>query len=126
MLCRRETIFGYKDLCVRLLFTACDLRMYYEFTFGEKVDERALQVRADDVYAAVVSGWTENQAILRSRDEFAKALDRQSAFRPYGSLAHAYTVDDTNSRRRVRAVWHACVQRTHHVNSKFIRCHWLM
>jgi hypothetical protein len=99
--------------------------MYYDFTFGEKVDERALQVRADDVYAAVVSGWPENQAILRSRDEFAKALDRQSAFRPYGTLVHSYTVDDTHSRRAV----HACgthIQRTHHGNSKYIRCHWPM
>ncbi len=126
MRCYRETIFGYKDLCVRLLLTACDLRMYYEFTYGEKVDERALQVRADDVYAAVVSGWPENQAILRSRDEFAKALDRQSAFRPYGSLVHAYTVDDTHSRRPRVSIACMHVQRTHHVNLKFIRYRWPM
>jgi len=86
-----ETIFGYKDLKVKLLYHAGSLLTYLNMSYHEKVSP-ALGINPDPVLANVAEKLQEGH--LSNLDEFIKKLPEQESFAPPGEKIHAYTHKD--------------------------------
>jgi len=86
-----ETIFGYKDLKVKLLYHAGSLLTYLNMTYHEKVSP-ALGITPDPVLKNVAEKLQEGH--LANLDEFIKKLPEQESFVPPGEKIHSYTHND--------------------------------
>ncbi|RWS08737.1 histone acetyltransferase type B catalytic subunit-like protein [Dinothrombium tinctorium] len=88
-----ESVFGYRDLKIRLFYTACRLIRYVNVSYTETIDvNRSEGVEPDDVIAIIkekVGG-----TFISNLDTFAAALEQESNFTPFGDLLNVFTVDD--------------------------------
>ena len=83
-----ETIFGYKDLQVKLLYHAGSLLTYLNMTLHEKVSP-SLGITPDPVLKNVAEKLPEGH--LANLDEFIAKLPEQESFVPPGEKIHGYT-----------------------------------
>ncbi|XP_037068304.1 histone acetyltransferase type B catalytic subunit-like [Pollicipes pollicipes] len=84
-----ETIFGYKELSVKLYYSAARLSPYLGMSYTSKVDpKKAEGVQPDEVLKPVAEKLP--QTFFTNLDDFVKALDKDASFRPYGELLHTF------------------------------------
>lgn len=100
-----ETIFGYKDLKVKLLYHAGSLLTYLNMTYHEKVSP-ALGITPDPVLKNVAEKLQEGH--LSNLDEFISKLAEQESFVPPGDKIHEYTIE-SNGDRVEYEVFHATI-----------------
>ncbi|CAL1582333.1 unnamed protein product [Knipowitschia caucasica] len=85
-----EVAFGYKGLQVQLYYTAGNLSTFFKVKYSSKVTEKFECVEADDIEGKVrdiiPAGFTSNI------DDFVSLLDKDTNFKPFGTLFHSYTV----------------------------------
>lgn len=86
-----ETIFGYKDLRIRLYYTAGALETYLGLEYTQKIDaEECDGVKADDIAGKLKPYLSPD---IRNMDSFRWALRKEDAFRPYGRLIHSFSIN---------------------------------
>ena len=90
-----ETIFGYRDLKIKLYYSAGSLETYLGMTYTEKFNKQLAyeDVEPDEVLSKITPYLAPQ--IHDSLDSFTKALTKDEKFRPYGELLHAFTIDRT-------------------------------
>jgi len=86
-----ETIFGYKDLKVKLLYHAGSLLTYLNMTYHEKVSP-SLGITPDPVLKNVAEKLQEGH--MSNLDEFIAKLPEQETFVPPGEKIDSYTHKD--------------------------------
>lgn len=85
-----ESIFGYQDLKVRILYTAGPLHIYLGIEYGKKVDELSKgEIKADDVVATIAEKLPDGCYFV-NMDEFLKTLDKADKFQPFGEKIFEY------------------------------------
>lgn len=95
-----ENIFGYKDLHVRLFYTAGSLNIYLGQKYAERVDDfDSSGIRADDVQSKVAELIT-NGCYYTNVDEFCKKLESDEQFRPLGEKVDELRVEDEHGAQR--------------------------
>lgn len=88
-----ETLFGYKDLKVKLYYTAGALETYLGMTYSEKVNKLICEdVEPDEVLQKVSEKLAPN--VHDNLDSFVKSLSKDESFRPAGELVYSFSVDD--------------------------------
>ncbi|KAG4075417.1 hypothetical protein HA402_015070 [Bradysia odoriphaga] len=87
-----ESIFGYRDLKVRLYYTAGALNMYLGCKYSSRVDERD-GLKADDV-TSKISQLLTSGCYFTSIDEFCSKLSKDESFVPFGEMVDALTVTE--------------------------------
>ncbi|XP_031786692.1 histone acetyltransferase type B catalytic subunit [Nasonia vitripennis] len=88
-----ETIFGYKDLQVKLYYTAGSLETYLGMTYSEKVNKLVCQdVKPDEVLSKVAEKLAPD--VHDNIDSFVKSLSKDKAFIPAGENIYSFSVDD--------------------------------
>lgn len=88
-----ESIFGYRDLRVRIYYTAGSLSMYLGVKYGARVDEMSCEgLKADDV-TAKVSELLTSGCYYTNVDEFLGKLKKEEEFRPVGEMVDRLEVD---------------------------------
>jgi len=92
-----ENIFGYKDLKVRIFYTAGPLNMYLGYKYSVRVDERD-GFKADDV-TGKISQLLTTGCYFTSVDEFCSRLDKDESFVPLGEMVDAMTVTQDGKER---------------------------
>lgn len=81
-----ESIFGYRDLRVRLYYTAGSLSMFMGVKYGARVDDISDEgLKADDV-SGKVSELLTNGCYYTNIDEFISKLKKEDAFKPFGEM----------------------------------------
>lgn len=87
-----ENIFGYRDLKVKLYYSACSLNIYMSMQYTEKITAKKSDgVKPDDVLKMI--GEKLPPGFHSNVDNFVAALPKESRFRPFGSLLHSFTID---------------------------------
>lgn len=81
-----ETIFGYKDLKIKLYYSAASLTTYLGFSHSSEVSQEG--VTADDIRAPLLErippGYLENL------DDFRTSLEKEDTFRPFGDQLKSF------------------------------------
>ena len=79
-----EMIFGYKDLRIKMYYTASKLRLYFSIEFKDKVDLKATEgIEADDVISTIKNK-LELQNYFTNPDKFVQCLQDEHDFKPLG------------------------------------------
>ncbi|KAH9368815.1 hypothetical protein HPB48_004314 [Haemaphysalis longicornis] len=87
----KESIFGYRDLQVRIYYGCCSLTPYLGMSYTEKIDvKKSDGVQADDVLKAILEKLPSG--VHTNIDEFVSILPKEPTFRPYGELQHSFKV----------------------------------
>ncbi|XP_043277362.1 histone acetyltransferase type B catalytic subunit [Venturia canescens] len=94
-----ETIFGYKDLRVKLYYSAGSLETYLGMVYSEKLDTQAYEGVKPDKVLSKVSEKLAPQ-VHDNMDSFVASLQKDDNFKPYGELLHSFTVDDNGNNRQ--------------------------
>ncbi|XP_012276079.1 histone acetyltransferase type B catalytic subunit [Orussus abietinus] len=94
-----ESIFGYRDLKVKLYYSAGSLETYLGMSYAEKVNKSIYEgVEADEVLQKI-SEFLVPQ-VHNSLDSFISSLHKEETFRPYGELLHSFSINaDDNIRQ---------------------------
>lgn len=93
-----ESIFGYRDLRVKLYYSAGCLETYLGMTYSEKVDKMHYDgVEADEVLSKIADKLAPN--VHDSLDAFIESLKKDETFRPHGKLLHSFSVNDEECTR---------------------------
>ena len=108
-----ETIFGYKDLRVKLYYSAARLATYLGMSYRTKVDPKKSQgVEPDEVLKPVAEKLPP--AFFNNMDDFVKALDKDASFRPFGELLHTFSPSLASSEgdvaQRTFEIYHCTAQ----------------
>jgi len=95
-----ETIFGYQDLHVRVMYTAGPLHIYLGVDYGKRVNEiSGGEIKADDVVSTIAQSLPDGCYFI-NLDEFLKTLDKADKFQPFGEKISEYRrVSDDGSER---------------------------
>lgn len=92
-----ESIFGYKDLKVRIFYTAGPLNIYLGCKYSVRVDERD-GLKADDV-TGKISQLLTSGCYFTSIDEFCSRLHKDELFHPFGEMVDAMTITEAGKER---------------------------
>lgn len=92
-----ESIFGYRDLKVRLYYTAGPLNMYFGYKYSSRVDTLG-SFKPDDI-TGKVSELLTSGCYFTSMDEFCSRLDKDESFVPFGELVDKLTVTEDGKER---------------------------
>lgn len=96
-----ESIFGYQNLKVRILYTAGPLHIYLGVEYDKKVDELSGgDIKADDVVATIAEKLPDGCYFV-NMDEFLKTLDKADKFQPYGEKLYEYKYQDDDGNERI-------------------------
>lgn len=88
-----ESIFGYRDLKVRLYYTAGSLNIFMGIKYGQRVDDFNRDgLKADDVSAKVTELLTSG-CYYTHIDEFLNKLKKDDQFRPMGEMIDHFVVE---------------------------------
>lgn len=89
-----ENIFGYKDLRVRLYYTAGSLAIYLNHKYAQRVDDFSSDgMQADDVHGKIAELITTG-CYYTNIDEFAARVDKEEDFLPLGAKIEEYHTRD--------------------------------
>jgi len=77
-----EKIFGYKDLVVKMYYTACSLKLYININFSSKVDTEKFGISSDNIMEKLKDYITPD--FITNLDVFEKCLEEESTFKPFG------------------------------------------
>lgn len=101
-----ENIFGYKDLQVRLLYTAGPLNVYIGLKYSNRVDDYSTEgLKADDVIGTIASK-LPNGCYYTNIDEFLKTLKKAESFKPFGEKIQEHVVEDAFGNKRHFEIYH--------------------
>ncbi|KJE92455.1 histone aminotransferase 1 [Capsaspora owczarzaki ATCC 30864] len=90
-----ERIFGYRNLNIKLFYTASAMHPLFSMTYSEKVVKRKGEAGADDVVKLIGDILPENHA--RDEATFKQRLSEDAAFVPMGELISSYQREGDDS-----------------------------
>ncbi|XP_076666811.1 histone acetyltransferase 1 [Andrena cerasifolii] len=94
-----ESIFGYRDLRVKLYYSAGCLETYLGMTYSEKINKTIYEgVEADEVLPKIAEKLPPD--VHNNLDAFIRSLKKDSTFRPHGELLHSFSINDEGCQRR--------------------------
>ncbi|XP_017465807.1 PREDICTED: histone acetyltransferase type B catalytic subunit [Rhagoletis zephyria] len=102
-----ESIFGYKDLLVRILYTAGPLHIYIGIEYSSRVDELSGgALKADNVVKTIAEKLPDGCFFI-NMDEFLKTLDKADKFQPFGEKLSEHKVSDAQGKERLFEIYHS-------------------
>lgn len=100
----RESIFGYRDLKVRLYYAECSLAIYLNMSYAEKIDvKKSDGVKADNVLKMIKEKLPPK--IYTNCDEFLALLQKESLFRPFGTHLQSFVFGKGNQNLLTYLFW---------------------
>ncbi|XP_058803109.1 histone acetyltransferase type B catalytic subunit [Phymastichus coffea] len=93
-----EQIFGYKDLKIKLYYSAGSLETYLGMTYGEKINKKICEDVEPDEVLKKISKFLAPK-VHDNIDSFVKALSKDDTFEPAGELIYSFTIDDQGKTR---------------------------
>ncbi|CAK9809279.1 Histone acetyltransferase type B catalytic subunit [Anthophora plagiata] len=94
-----ESIFGYRDLRVKLYYSAGCLETYLGMTYSEKINKDHYEgVEADEVLSKVAEKLVPQ--VHNNLDKFIESLKKDDTFRPHGELLNSFSINDEDCIRK--------------------------
>lgn len=86
-----ESIFGYRDLRVKLYYSAGCLETYLSMSYQEKINKVLYEgVEADEVLPNIAEKLAPQ--IHTNIDAFIESLKKDDIFKPHGELLHSFSI----------------------------------
>ncbi|XP_067625853.1 histone acetyltransferase type B catalytic subunit-like isoform X2 [Eurosta solidaginis] len=101
-----ESIFGYKGLCVRILYTAGPLHIYIGIEYDSRVDELSGGDIKADVVVRPIAEKLPDGCFFVNMDEFLKTLDKADKFQPFGEKITEQSVTDEDGQEHFFELYH--------------------
>lgn len=100
-----ESIFGYKDLRVRLFYTAGPLNIYLGMKYTGKVEDVSKDgMKADDVIGKITK-LLATGCFYTNIDEFLSKLAKEESFQPFGEKIHSWTIESDKNEVRTFEIY---------------------
>ncbi|KAK1133061.1 hypothetical protein K0M31_014424 [Melipona bicolor] len=94
-----ESIFGYRDLRVKLYYSASCLETYLGMTYSEKINKLLYEgVEADEILPKIAEKLAPQ--VHTNIDAFIESLKKDDTFRPQGVLLHSFSINDEGCTRK--------------------------
>lgn len=94
-----ECIFGYKDLKIRIFYTAGPLNIYLGTKYSSKIDEvNSDGLKADEI-TSNISKLLTTGCYYTNIDEFLAKLDKEESFHPFGEKLYSWNIEHDNRSR---------------------------
>ncbi|KAK2721127.1 hypothetical protein QYM36_003414 [Artemia franciscana] len=93
-----EKIFGYKDLSIKIYYTAGHLNTYVGTEYTAKVDQKKFDVKADNLMKPLSN--VLPPGFTTSLDEFCSVLEKEGPFKPMGELLNVFSTKDKDGSLR--------------------------
>lgn len=107
-----ENIFGYRDLKVRLYYTAGALNMYLGLKYSQRVDDlHQPEFKADNVNGKI-SDLLSSGCYYTNMDEFLKTLSVDDDFLPFGEKVDSVQVEQVVNGRQRNFEFYRCDMQT--------------
>lgn len=93
-------IFGYKDLKIRMYYTAANLNIYFDTEYSAQTSGW----KADDVKRSVLKLLTTsdgNTIHCTNIDGFRSEIDKEAKFVPFGEKRHSWKVEQDGGERKL-------------------------
>lgn len=104
-----ECIFGYKDLKIRLFYTAGPLNIYMGVKYTSRIDDIQNDgLKGDDVIGAISKLLTTG-CYYTNIDEFLTKLDKEESFKPFGEKVYSWEIEQENNVRRTFEIYECTV-----------------
>ncbi|KAJ9589576.1 hypothetical protein L9F63_017214 [Diploptera punctata] len=88
-----ENIFGYRDLQIKLYYSAGRLTTYFGIEYSEKVDPDKLEgYQPDDIYEKISK--VLQPGFFTNLTDFCNELEKDVNFVPCGELKHSFSTDN--------------------------------
>lgn len=101
-----ESIFGYQDLKVQLLYTAGPLQIYLGTEYRSCVNQLSQgDIKADDV-VNIIAQKLPDGCYFVNMDEFLKTLEKAEKFQPFGEKVSEHTFADDEEKERTFEIYH--------------------
>lgn len=95
-----ECIFGYKDLKIRVYYTAGPLNIYLGIKYTSRIDDIQTDgLKGDDIDGSITKLLTAG-CYYTNIDEFLTKLDKEESFEPFGEKVYSWDVEDEDNVRR--------------------------
>lgn len=105
-----ECIFGYKDLRIRLFYTAGPLNIYMGIKYSSRIEDIQNDgLKSDDVSGAISKLLTTG-CYYTNIDEFLTKLDKEESFTPFGEKVVSWEIEEENNVRRTFEVYECNTQ----------------
>lgn len=93
-----ESIFGYKDLKIKIYYTAAKLVTCLGIEYKEKADPKKFDGVEPDNIEEILSSKLP-PGVLSNLDDFVKALGNEDNFYPLGELIHQFSTNEGGKER---------------------------
>lgn len=93
-----EKIFGYKDLVVKMYYTACSLKLYININYSSKVDSEKFGMNSDNIMEKLKDYITPN--FHTNIDVFEKCLEDEPSFKPYGKQLDQFIINQNEENKK--------------------------
>ncbi|XP_064644146.1 histone acetyltransferase type B catalytic subunit-like [Lineus longissimus] len=104
-----ESIFGYKDLKIKMYYTAASLQTYLGMTSSEQISpEKFDGVYADDVMKPIVEKIPPG--FFTNMDEFIKQIPKEASFQPFGEMIHSYKIITKENQEKHFAIFKTSIE----------------
>lgn len=112
-----ESIFGYKDLKIKVYYTAAKLKTYLGIEYKEKADPKKFDgVEPDNIEEILTPKLPPG--LFKNLDNFIKALDKEDNFHPFGELIHQFSTEEVAAQKRTFEIYYCDAK-----NKKFLKYH---
>lgn len=105
-----ECIFGYKDLKIRLFYTAGPLNIYMGVKYTSRIEDiQSDGLKSDDVTGAITKLLTTG-CYYTNIDEFLSKLDKEESFVPFGEKIFSWDIEEENNKTSTFEVYECDVK----------------
>lgn len=100
-----ECIFGYKDLKIRLFYTAGPLNIYLGLKYTSRIEDIQNDgLKSDDVCGSITKLLTTG-CYYTNIDEFLSKLDKEESFVPFGEKIFSWQIEQENNTSRTFEIY---------------------
>lgn len=100
-----ECIFGYKDLKIRLFYTAGPLNIYMGIKYTSRIEDIQNDGLKSDEIDGAISKLLTTGCYYTNIDEFLTKLDKEESFVPFGEKLFDWTIENENNTHRTFEIY---------------------
>ncbi|XP_031635725.1 histone acetyltransferase type B catalytic subunit [Contarinia nasturtii] len=105
-----ECVFGYKDLKIRLFYTAGPLNMYMGIKYTSRIEDiQSNGLKSDDVCNGISKLLTTG-CYYTNIDEFLSKLDKEESFVPFGEKMFSWEIEQENNTHRTFEIFECNIE----------------
>lgn len=105
-----ECIFGYKDLKIRLFYTAGPLNIYMGLKYTSRIEDIQSEGLKSDEVTGAISKLLTTGCYYTNIDEFLSKLDKEESFVPFGEKVYSWEIEQEENKHHTFEIYECNIQ----------------